>query len=103
MQIYDRNSPTWEDLEKMGYSALSDMCEDDDITVDPESYNKKLIKQFRLAVAEDLSIEVPNKLLKKADKKSAGKGSGKLMKQLKAETKILKSTISKVFDIVESL
>ena len=59
---------TGEDLAKMDFEELEDVCDDKDLDTDPDDFDEDEIEKFRKEVAKELGLKLP---------KAAAKGKGK--------------------------
>ena len=59
---------TGEDLAKMDFEELYDVCDDKDLDTDPDDFDEDEIEKFRKEVAKELGLKLP---------KAAAKGKGK--------------------------
>lgn len=64
----DEEPLTGEDLAKMDFEELEDVCDDKDLDTDPDDFDEDEIEKFRKEVAKELGIKLP---------KAAAKGKGK--------------------------
>lgn len=60
---------TWDDLKEMDYEELSELCSDNDTTVDPTDFDEDDEGSFRKAIAKEFDIAVPVEKKKKKKKK----------------------------------
>jgi len=60
---------TWEDLEEMSYDDLEELCEENELEVEPSDFEDDEVGDFRKAVAEELEIEVPEEEEKEEEEK----------------------------------
>lgn len=56
--------PTWEDIDKMDKKALSGICKAKNLVTEPSDYDHLI--DFRIDVAAELGIDVPEDILEKA-------------------------------------
>lgn len=59
---------TGEDLAKMDFEELEDVCDDKELDTDPDDFDEDEIEKFRKQVAKELGLKLP---------KAAAKGKGK--------------------------
>ena len=64
----DEEPLTGEDLAKMHFEELEDVCDDKELETDPDDFDEDDIEKFRKEVAKELGIKLP---------KAAAKGKGK--------------------------
>ena len=64
----DEEPLTGEDLAKMDFEELEDVCDDKELETDPDDFDEDDIEKFRKEVAKELGIKLP---------KAAAKGKGK--------------------------
>ena len=52
---------TGEDLAKMDFEELEDLCDNEDLDTDPDDFDEEEIEKLRKAVAKELNISLPSK------------------------------------------
>ena len=60
--VTDEEPYTWEDLLKMGYKELEELCKENDLDTDPDNFDedeKDEMADFGKEIAEEIDIEVP--------------------------------------------
>lgn len=55
----DDDPYTWEDLVDMDYDDLEELCDENELDVDPADYEDDEVDDFRKAIAKEIEIEVP--------------------------------------------
>lgn len=50
---------TWDDLIKLDFDELGELCDEEKLSVDPDDYDEGDEDKFRRAIAEELEIEAP--------------------------------------------
>lgn len=67
----DEDEVTPEDLAKMDFEALEDLCDDKELETDPDEFDEEDVEKLRKAVAKELGIALPK--AKAASKKDTKK------------------------------
>lgn len=52
---------TWDDLESMDYEELGELCEEQELDIDPDDYDEEEEDKLRKDIAKELEITVPKK------------------------------------------
>ena len=77
---------TWEQISKMRKKGLINLCEEEVLLVDPDDYEK--IGDLRMAIAEELEVDIPEEKDNKKTKKEKAKAEKeKKKKDKKGKTK----------------
>jgi len=63
----DEGDITWEDLKKMSFKALTDLCKENDLDTDPEDYEKNEIDDLKEDIAKECGIKAGKKEKEKED------------------------------------
>jgi hypothetical protein len=73
--VNKKSKLSWEDLEEMSTRKLTKLCENEDLKTNPDKFDDE--DELRVAVAEELDIDIPKKSSKKEEEKSSPKEESK--------------------------